>query len=407
MGRPPGDKAWNYIRPPPPLMKNIWTKPISEDTFEFVFLKDYPGRIVSDSDDPPESFHSKDIFTPHKSIPGAWKYIGRLDDRVTLVNGEKVLPLPIEGRIRQAALVKEAVVFGVGKSLPGLLLFRAESAKGLSDEELVSKVWPEIEDTNRLAEGFSKIGRDMIVPMPVGIEIPTTDKGNIIRAQIYKMFEHEIENAYVSLEERSEGMTKLDLEGLEKYVMELGRDVVGPQIQSLDDDLFALGMDSLQAIQIRSLIVKFLDLGGNAKKLSQNVVFEMGNLGNLARHLNNLQFNQESTQETRIELMEKMISRYSLTSSGVAGNGFHSQHGKDTIVRPICLPRMKETDCHSGLDWCYWRSRGSFARSATPAAKRGEGLLLSERQQSLIASSPILAGTRSQRQQCRETPSVF
>jgi long-subunit acyl-CoA synthetase (AMP-forming) len=28
-------------------------------------------------------------------------------------NGEKVLPLPIEGRIQQYPLVKEAVVFGI------------------------------------------------------------------------------------------------------------------------------------------------------------------------------------------------------------------------------------------------------------------------------------------------------
>jgi len=293
-------------------MKNIWTKHINEDTFEFVFLKDYPGRIVSNAEDPPQSFHSKDIFTPHKTIPGAWKYIGRMDDRVTLVNGEKVLPLPIEGRIRQAAVVKEAVVFGVGRSLPGLLLFRAESAKTTSDADFISNVWPEIEATNRLAEGFSQIGRDMVVPMPVGIEIPTTDKGSIIRAQIYKMFEREIENAYMSLEERLEDLTKLDLEGLQGHMLKLGQSVVGPQVQSLDDDLFALGMDSLQAIQIRGLIVKSIDLSSNAKKLSQNVVFEQGNLGNLAKHLNNLQLHGESTREKPIADMRNMISKYSV-----------------------------------------------------------------------------------------------
>ena len=140
MGSSPGDIAWKYIRPPPPLMKQTWTKPINEDTFEFVFLKGYPGRIASNSQNPVESFHSKDIFTPHKHIMGAWKHIGRLDDRVILVNGEKVLPLPIEGRIRQAALFKEAVIFGVGKSVTGLLLFRAEGAISLSDNEFILKV---------------------------------------------------------------------------------------------------------------------------------------------------------------------------------------------------------------------------------------------------------------------------
>ena len=311
-------------------MKQIWPKPVGDETFEFVFLKDYPGRIVSNSDDPPQSFHSKDIYMPHKSIHNAWKYIGRLDDRVTLVNGEKVLPLPIEGCIRQAALVKEAVVFGVGKSVPGLLLFRAEGAEILSDEGFISSVWQDVEAANRLAEGFSQIGKNMIVPMPFGIEIPTTDKGSILRTQVYRMYEHEIDNAYVTNDERSDGAMKLDLKDLEHWLLELGQIVVGPQVQRLEDDLFVLGMDSLQAIQIRSQILKHLDLSGNGNKLGQNVVFEQGNLGNLAKHLHNLRSNQEVTKDGPIEAMKSLISEYSVTNN--VRSRARSQKSNDHVI---------------------------------------------------------------------------
>ena len=50
----------------------------------------------------------------------------------------------------------------------------------------------------------------------------------MIRAQIYKMFEREIDTAYTSAQERLEGAMKLDLKGLEGYVMKLGREIVGP-----------------------------------------------------------------------------------------------------------------------------------------------------------------------------------
>lgn len=106
--------------------------------FEFVYLKEYPSLTASNSDDSPDSFHSKDLVTPYKIIPKAWKFLGRLDDRVTLINGEKVLPLPIEGRVRKIPLVQEAVVFGIGRSIPGLLLFRAEAARDISDEAVIS-----------------------------------------------------------------------------------------------------------------------------------------------------------------------------------------------------------------------------------------------------------------------------
>lgn len=84
-------------------------KPVSDDLYELVVLDGYKSKVVSNSDDPPRSFHSNDLFSPHPIIPDAWKHIGRIDDRVTLVNGEKVLPLPIEGRIRSDRLVSEAV----------------------------------------------------------------------------------------------------------------------------------------------------------------------------------------------------------------------------------------------------------------------------------------------------------
>ena len=293
-------------------MRHILPKPINKDTFEFVYLKEFPTRTVSNSDDPPDSFHSRDIYTPHKSINGAWKYLGRLDDRVNLINGEKVLPLPIEGRIRKAALVREAVVFGVGRSVPGLLLFRAEGARNLSDEAFISSVWPDIEKSNRLAEGFSQIGSDMVVPLPVGIEIPVTDKGSIIRAQLYKTFEREIDNAYASLEDRFEGTMKLGISDLEEYLMKLAQQVIGLQVCDLHDDLFALGMNSLQAIHIRGCIARDLDLGGNGKKLGQNIVFEQGSLGNLSKYLYNLRLNIDLVREKPIDTMRGLISKFSV-----------------------------------------------------------------------------------------------
>lgn len=325
-------------------MKQIWPKPINDDTFEFVYLKDYPGRVVSNADDPPESFHSKDIFTPHKTIPGAWKYLGRVDDRITLINGEKVLPLPIEGRIRQGALVKEAVVFGVGRSIPGLLLFRSEAAKGLKDGEFVSAVWPEIEATNRTAEGFSQIGKDMVVPLPAGIEVPTTDKGSVIRAQVYKTFERDIDGAYEALENQVEGTLRLEVPELERYLVSLGQQIIGPKLSSPHDDLFNLGLDSLQAVQLRGYIVRDLDLGGNGKNLGQNIVFEKGNIANLANYLHNMRLNRESTKKRPIEFMADLISKYSILGNNKPRSTKVPAPDKAVVVRTANLSTSESTD---------------------------------------------------------------
>jgi long-subunit acyl-CoA synthetase (AMP-forming) len=97
---------------------------------------------------PTEFLSQKDLFIAHPTIPDAWKFVGRLDDGITPTNGEKVLPLPIEERIQHDPLVKDAVVFGIDRPVPGLLLFRAISARGLSNDEFTEKVLPAVEDAN-------------------------------------------------------------------------------------------------------------------------------------------------------------------------------------------------------------------------------------------------------------------
>jgi len=109
--RPRDDKAWNYLRPLPHAAPYLVMRPVDDTTCECIVLDGHKGKEMSNSNDPPNSYHTSDLFTPHPTIPKAWKFIGRLDDRVTLMNGEKVLPLPMEGRIGRDPLVKQAVIF--------------------------------------------------------------------------------------------------------------------------------------------------------------------------------------------------------------------------------------------------------------------------------------------------------
>jgi len=103
--RPPGDTEWDYLRLAPPISDNILMDEIAPGVFECVALEGLSTRTAVNTDNPPNSFRSRDLFAPHPSRPNLWKYLARLDDRLTLVNGEKVLPLPMEGRIRQDRLV--------------------------------------------------------------------------------------------------------------------------------------------------------------------------------------------------------------------------------------------------------------------------------------------------------------
>lgn len=293
-------------------------KPVEENIHECVILDGFPNKLLSNSNDPPNSFYSSDLFTPHPTIQGAWKFFARRDDRVTLTNGEKVLPLPIEGRIRQDPLVRDVVVFGIGRPIPGVLIFRSNSAAGLADKEFIDLIWPAVKDANSRAEGFSQISREMIRPLPATTDCPSTDKGSIKRAQVYRDFSTEIDSAYEDLENRHDGQLELDSPGIEDFILTTFHDRFNIHLPSAETGFFAAGVDSLQAIQMRSIIQKQIKLGSH--KLDTMVVFNCGNAAKLAQYLHALRIGGIVEKEDEIKIMSDMIKTYSVFDNHIPGS---------------------------------------------------------------------------------------
>ena len=321
--RPPGDTEWNYLRLWTPVADFVLMDEITPGVFECVALDGLPSKGPSNSvppyseRNPAKSFRTADLFTRHPD-PGKsnfYKYLARLDDRITLVMGEKVLPLPIGGRIRQSKWVREAVVFGFQRAVPGVLLFRAEGSEGLSEEEFAEAVWGDIEAANERAETFARVAREMVVVLGVEREYPRTDKGTFIRAGVYREFEAEIDAAYTRLEsgQVSGGREKLVLgvEELEAKLLELFRSTLRIPLPNAGSDVFACGVDSLQTMRVWRWIRENVDVGG--KTLGQNVVFEKGTIASLARYLVQLRTGEgdEEEEENEEDVMRGMIERFS------------------------------------------------------------------------------------------------
>ena len=307
------DKTWNYLRIIPAVKSYTWMKPIIKDTFEFVALDGLKSLVTTNSDDPPKSYHSRDLWTPHPNIPDAWKYVGRLDDRVTLATGEKVLPVPVEGRIRQDPLVKEAVVFGVGRDVPGLLVFRSESARDLADDEFVQKIWPTTESANSKSESFSQIGRDMIIPLSADQTYAQTDKGTIVRAKLYLQFQDVIEKAYIGSVLRGDffdkSFARTTVEQLEELVHGPSGVLGSNTPADLDGDLFNAGLDSLKAIQLARMIrTQMIPLEKRTiTRIDQNVIYEQVNLNKLAMYLDRSLLGNAAEPNEISHMPEKLI----------------------------------------------------------------------------------------------------
>ncbi|KAL4868720.1 hypothetical protein BDV12DRAFT_209025 [Aspergillus spectabilis] len=359
ISRPAGDPYWNYLRFFENIRSHIWMKPIGNNLYECVYLAGHPALTTSNSDEPPGSYHSRDVFAPHHELPDRWKYISRLDDRITLLNGEKVLPLPIEGSINQSSFVEEAVVVGVDRAVPGLLLFRSEVARYFSDEQYLDLIWSSVEDANSRAEQFSQITREMIRVLPYGSAHPQTDKGSMVRAQIYARYADVIESIYTQLEESSSGTLQLDQSATEAHLMTLCHDELGINIPDSKTEFFAAGVDSLKSIHLRRLILRDFKVQ-NSKAFGQNVVFDTGNIVRLAVQIQAAQGGQAAVDEDYRCIMQNLVDKYSSIAShvpspvakacgsgviltgatgSIGANTLHRLLNDDTVSVVYCLTR--------------------------------------------------------------------
>ncbi|KAK3176554.1 putative secondary metabolism biosynthetic enzyme [Lepraria neglecta] len=299
-------------------------KPLAGGMYELVILDGLKSKTAFNSNDPPNSFHTHDMFVPHPSIPGSWKHVGRLDDCVTLMTGEKVLPMPIENRIRQDSRVKEAVVIGVGRAFPGLLVFKSEEAENPSELDYREAVWTAVEDYNSRVEGSSKIGQDMIVWLPATRDYPQTDKGTVIRAQLYEAFATDISALY----ERGvlgSGAQKFEIDGLEDWLVRTFRERFNVRLVDTEQKIFTAGVDSVQISRMLGIIS--LEFSLYHISPSTSAVYDTQNIQQLARYLHDIRHGKATRngKEESAAAMIEMIKDHSHFDQHVA-RGSKSKH---------------------------------------------------------------------------------
>lgn len=348
--RPPGDQAWNYVRETDRLAPYLRWIPRGPNLYECSVLEGWPSKVATNQ--PDGSYNTKDLFEPHATIAGAWKYIARLDDTLVLVNGEKFNPVQLEGRVRSHPSVREAVVFGSQRPFLGVLIVPSPDTQGLPAQDVEAKLWSVVEDASVSVEAFARIPRNMMVVLPHGVDFPCTDKGSIIRQAFYKRFSAQIQDAYDQADATSSDSKAMSPSELDEFLRGAICRVLSTDISLSDDvDFFALGMDSLQAIQLRSEILRFVDVGGH--RVGQNVVFDHPTLDKLRRYLLSLRTGIDIKPDVSVEEeMESLIEKHSIftpsqpiTRTSVVVTGATGSLGAHVVCRLAHDPSLERIYC--------------------------------------------------------------
>jgi len=377
--RPAGDKEWNWLRPPEALLPFLrWTQ--HGDAYECVIADGWKSKVVSNQ--PDGSYATRDLFVRHPTKTDRFKYVGRLDDWLALVNGEKINPVQFEQTVLTDSRVAEAVVFGAGQVAAGLVIVAAKGYDGVSEDEFIKLVQPTIDVANARAEAYAKIDREHIRVMRAEAinDCPKTDKGTVIRAAFYKKFEALIKSVYEDAERATGGHLELDRDGtvtwLKKTVAEiLDRDEAKAAPIAEDTDFFTLGLDSLGAYRVFSRIVKTLDLGPRASEVAGNVCFEYPNVAALASYLSALRSGGSFTKRGELDEMQALIDRYGafspqrVTDAGaprvVLLTGATGSLGAHILAELLRTP---------GIEKIYCLNRGSDPQGRTRESLKLRGL---------------------------------
>ncbi|KKY18713.1 putative l-aminoadipate-semialdehyde dehydrogenase [Diplodia seriata] len=319
-------ELWNWVTPLPDAAPFLEFERVGgegedgeggEPLYHLTVLPGLAAKVLSD--DASGRYATKDLFRRHPSLPNHWKFAARLDDIVVLVNGEKADPVPLEVAVTKNPLVAAAVVFGAGRDALGMVVVASERAAGWSGDEVVRGILPDLQRGNEGVPAYARVAEEAVLVMAAGTKWPCTDKGTVVRKAFLRQFEGEIEAFYARREEARSGAEEegdevgpLDDAGVRDLVRRTVRGELRLAERGValadDSDFFALGMDSLQATNVRSRLLKGVSLGG--RSLATNVVFDHPSVELLTTHLLEVRAGQENEQQSAHDLAMRLLEKY-------------------------------------------------------------------------------------------------
>lgn len=235
-------------------------QPCEDDAYEMVLHKDpqLEGvRSLSCNFPDVEQWHTRDLFRPHPTKPNLWRFHGRTDDIIVLSNGEKFNPSPSEAIIAGHHLLSGAVVVGLARFQPALLV-ELRDGVDLRAEAVIEDIWPTVQQANAQAPGHARIIQSMIA-VATTKRFERAGKGTVIRKMTAEKFEPEIESLYSedNLGGRGRGPVLTepnDLGAIQDYVRASIRLSFPVPDFKEDEDLYALGLDSLKTVEIVGIL---------------------------------------------------------------------------------------------------------------------------------------------------------
>ena len=253
---------WLYSRFAPGF--GLELRPHSDDLYELVIVRDeqiVDMQMVFQNYPELHEYPTQDLFRRHSDPTKAdlWLSCGRHDDVIVLSNGEKFNPRLMENTIQSHSLVSKALVFGRERFQSAVLieLHDMSEMNSIHDHEhMINQIWSVIEQANTQAPSHGKISRSLVAFTKRSKPMTRTPKGSVARNATYELYADEMSALYARFEgttmngfyETEDAMDVSKICSLQRLVQCISPAM--PKILGETDNLFTLGFDSLQALQL-------------------------------------------------------------------------------------------------------------------------------------------------------------
>ncbi|KAL9052717.1 MAG: hypothetical protein Q9162_005218 [Coniocarpon cinnabarinum] len=147
---------------------------------------------------------TKDLFQKHPTKEGLWRFVGRVDDFVSLAHGPGMYVAKLEAELMLDPRIETALVGGQGRTQAFVVLspeptWRQEQS-GKSDDEILEELWPLVEMVNRHCSEIAKLRRETTMIADADRSLPRTGKGGVARNAALGLYEDDVERLYQRLD---------------------------------------------------------------------------------------------------------------------------------------------------------------------------------------------------------------
>ena len=278
-----------------------------------------------------EDFVVQDFLEPNPKAPRTqFRFLGRADDLIVLANGEKVRTTGLEAIVASDPKVTDAIAFGEGRDHLGIIVEAApevelDCSNSEQAESFREAIWPLVEKGNDEVDSHGTISKEMIIEASsVDRPLERTAKGSLARKEIYDSFTTEMDAAYSKTETANiEPLPDLqDVQEVEDYLRRAIFNILGltpeaPPI-NIDEDIFELGMNSLQATRLYSILdsalqkINVTEQAGSI--VNKGFVYSHPTIASQVRALASLANDNDrmtnGTEHSRTEIMKKAVEKH-------------------------------------------------------------------------------------------------